>query len=87
MDLSAARPYSEMPRAERLKMKLDVARAAREVLTGATTGLPKNDLITRVARNICYAGPALEFGIQYGVEQRMLRRGEGDMIFGAAADD
>lgn len=87
MDLSAARPYSEMPRAERLKMKLDVARAAREVLPDATAGMPKNDLISQVARNIRYAGPALEFGIQYGVEQHMLRRGEGDMIFGAAVDE
>lgn len=87
MDLSAARPYSEMPRAERLKMKVDVARAARDVLSDATAGLPKNDLITRIERNTHYAGPALEFGIQYGVEQQMLRRGDGDIIFGAAVGD
>jgi hypothetical protein len=40
-----------------------------------------------VAQRTHYFGPALEFGIQYGVEQRMLRRGEGDWLFCGAAED
>jgi hypothetical protein len=85
MDLSAARPYSEFSRAERLKLKLDIARAACEALPA--TGMPKSDLLTTVAQRTHYFGPALEFGIQYGVEQRMLRRGEGDWLFCGAAED
>lgn len=87
MDLSAARPYSEFNRAERLKVKLDIAQAARDVLPDTSTGMPKNDLLTEVGKRIHYAGPALEFGIQYGVEQRMLRRGDGDMIFCGTTED
>ena len=85
MDLSAARPYSEFSRAERLKVKLDIAQAARDALP--PTGMPRNDLLSTVAQRTAYVGPALEFGIQYGVEQRMLRRGEDDMIFCGAAED
>lgn len=85
MDLSAARPYSEFSRAERLKVKLDIARVACEALP--PSGMPRSDLLTTVAQRIQYMGPALEFGIQYGVEQRMLRRGEDDMIFCGAPED
>lgn len=85
MDLSAARPYSEFSRAERLKVKLDIARAACDVLP--PNGMPRSHLLSTVAERIAYVGPALEFGIQYGVEQRMLRRGEDDMIFCDASDD
>jgi hypothetical protein len=49
--------------------------------------MPRSHLLSTVAERIAYVGPALEFGIQYGVEQRMLRRGEDDMIFCDASDD
>lgn len=87
MDLSAARPYSELNRAERMKVKLDIAQAARKILLDCSTGMPKSVLMSEVARRIHYAGPALEFGIQYGVEQRLLRRGDDDMIFCGTTED
>ncbi|OCB60653.1 hypothetical protein A5677_13700 [Mycobacterium malmoense] len=68
-------------------MKVDIAQAARDMLPDPATGLPKRDLICKVAESTHYQGPALEFGIQYGVEQRMLRRGDGNMIFGISTGD